>query len=302
MFSENGQFSVFEEEPFCPSSSFTSFISACALIIGMFYSYMLQVSRIIRLGSSRGLSFTYLTLGFLGVVHTLDNIVTLEVGPLRYCCTHEYDHFQCIANSVGIIQVAVQVFSISCIVFSYWMFLPRPIHFVSAATEDGFPVAQPLSITKSKLWRQVTFVLVLNVIWALSSFLVSLTVLRGNIAWASVLGTTASLFAVIQYVPQIVQVFIQKSHGALSIPMMLVQTPGGFLITYIISQLPGTNWSSYIMYLISASLQGTLLMLCLYYVRQERHFGYSQLNQDAIEAETEREAVETLEAETRTAS
>lgn len=53
--------------------------------------------------------------------------------------------------------------------------------------------------------------------------------------------------------------------GALSITAMLMQTPGSFLFCYTIAMSPGTNFTSWITYFVGGCLQGTLLVLCLYY-------------------------------------
>lgn len=53
--------------------------------------------------------------------------------------------------------------------------------------------------------------------------------------------------------------------GALSIPAMMMQTPGSFLLCYTIAMSPGTNFTSWMTYFVGGCLQGTLLMLCIYY-------------------------------------
>lgn len=46
---------------------------------------------------------------------------------------------------------------------------------------------------------------------------------------------------------------------------MLMQTPGSFLFCYTIAMSPGTNFTSWITYFVGGCLQGTLLILCIYY-------------------------------------
>jgi hypothetical protein len=48
--------------------------------------------------------------------------------------------------------------------------------------------------------------------------------------WATFLGVSSTLLAAFQYLPQIVHTFRHKLVGALSIPMMLIQTPGAILM------------------------------------------------------------------------
>jgi hypothetical protein len=63
-------------------------------------------------------------------------------------------------------------------------------------------------------------------------------------AWATFLGVTSAILAAIQYAPQLLHTYRSKLVGALSIPMMMIQTPGGFLMVTSIALRPGTNWTS----------------------------------------------------------
>ena len=54
--------------------------------------------------------------------------------------------------------------------------------------------------------------------------------------------------------------------GSLSIPMMCVQTPGGFLWSAALaSRLGWEGWSAWGIYLITATMQGILLILGLFF-------------------------------------
>lgn len=46
------------------------------------------------------------------------------------------------------------------------------------------------------------------------------------VGWAQAMGYGAMIFAALQYLPQLYTTFKAKTAGALSIPMMLIQTPG----------------------------------------------------------------------------
>lgn len=48
--------------------------------------------------------------------------------------------------------------------------------------------------------------------------------------WATFLGLSSAILAALQYAPQIAHTYRLKLVGALSIPMMLIQTPGGFIM------------------------------------------------------------------------
>ncbi|WAQ89943.1 hypothetical protein PtA15_11A635 [Puccinia triticina] len=81
--------------------------------------------------------------------------------------------------------------------------------------------------------------------------------------WASSSGILSLLLAACQYLPQIKETFQAKLVKALSIPMMLIQTPGSFLFVYSLAIRPGLNWTTWIVYLVTGILQGILLVLCV---------------------------------------
>ena len=63
-------------------------------------------------------------------------------------------------------------------------------------------------------------------------------------SWATFLGVSSALLATVQYAPQLLHTYRMKLVGALSIHMMLIQTPGGVLMVTSIALRKGTNWTS----------------------------------------------------------
>lgn len=56
------------------------------LFAGMFLTYLLQMGKLARKGTSRGLSSQYLVLRTLGRLYALCSIVMLEANTI-HCCT-----------------------------------------------------------------------------------------------------------------------------------------------------------------------------------------------------------------------
>ncbi|KAL0581660.1 hypothetical protein V5O48_000361 [Marasmius crinis-equi] len=81
--------------------------------------------------------------------------------------------------------------------------------------------------------------------------------------WATFLGVSSALLAVVQYLPQIIHTARHKVVGALSIPMMCIQTPGAVLMVLSIALRPSTNWTSWITFAVAGSMQGVLLVMCI---------------------------------------
>lgn len=90
---------------------------------------------------------------------------------------------------------------------------------------------------------------------------------------ANVMGILGAILAMLQYFPQIYTTFTLKHAGSLSIAMMLLQTPGGFVFTASLAAREGTTWSSWLPYLTAATLQGIVLILAVYYEtrNKEKH-------------------------------
>jgi hypothetical protein len=80
--------------------------------------------------------------------------------------------------------------------------------------------------------------------------------------WANILGITATVLAAIQYLPQIWMTWHLGHVGSLSIPMMLIQTPGSFVWSgSLAARLGIEGWSTWGVFLVTGCLQGCLLAM-----------------------------------------
>ena len=91
------------------------------------------------------------------------------------------------------------------------------------------------------------------------------------LAWANTLGILAAGLAAIQYFPQIWTTYNLKHVGSLSIPMMLIQTPGSFVWAgSLAARLGMDGWSTWGVYVVTGCLQGCLLAMGIYFEMQAR--------------------------------
>lgn len=88
--------------------------------------------------------------------------------------------------------------------------------------------------------------------------------------WANFLGVQSTILASIQYIPQLYTTWRLKHVGSLSIPMMCIQTPGSFVWAISLAMREGTRWSSWATYVVTGTLQGALLVMCVMWEIQER--------------------------------
>ncbi|GJJ14587.1 hypothetical protein Clacol_008853 [Clathrus columnatus] len=81
-------------------------------------------------------------------------------------------------------------------------------------------------------------------------------------AWAIFLGVSSSALAVIQYFPQLFKTYRLKLVGAISVPMMCIQSPGAVLMVL-----------SWITYATAGIMQGSLLVMCLIWKTRQARLG-----------------------------
>lgn len=86
-------------------------------------------------------------------------------------------------------------------------------------------------------------------------------------SWAVFNGILAAGLAAVQYIPQIFMTYHLKHVGSLSVPMMCIQTPGGFLFAASLAvRLGWSGWSTWGIFLLTGVMQGILLGMALYYI------------------------------------
>lgn len=91
---------------------------------------------------------------------------------------------------------------------------------------------------------------------------------------ANVLGVMSASLACVQYFPQIWTTYQLGHVGSLSIPMMVIQTPGSFVWAASLAvRLGKEGWSIWGVYLVTGCLQGCLLVMGIYFELQARKAG-----------------------------
>ncbi|CAJ0905062.1 13896_t:CDS:2 [Entrophospora sp. SA101] len=249
------------------------------IALGMLISYLPQVHRIISHKTSEGLSPWFLLLGTTSATCSLFNILLLQYEMIDCCYDPKVSGYDCFANTLGIIQLIIQWTMFTTIFLLYMLYFPpqrkltpyiRHIHFNSPPT------------TYSYEWRASLGVSSIIAVHLIITSVVSLLLLNSGKPednqltklWADGLGIVSMFLASVQYIPQIYRTWKRKSVGALSIPMMLIQTPGSFLFVYTLAIRPGVRWTTWIVFLVTGSLQGILLVMCICWYYRAKRLGY----------------------------
>jgi len=267
---------------------FTAFLTL-GLCCGLVISYAPQHYRIINSGSSMGLSPWFLLLGSTSAAAGMLNMVTLQ-WPIVKCCS-TLPMGACLEISAGIIQVGLQWLLFTIILVLYMIYYPQEMKYEFVDSASDVPGTIKKAPKKRDEW-QISIVLA----WIVAAHFVfvcftTIYLLAGTpfsqndplpervSSWATFLGVSSALLAALEYAPQLKYTFEIKVVGALSIPMMLIQTPGAILMVLSIALRPGTNWTSWITFAVAGIMQGSLLVMCLAWKVRQKRLGVDDFGQ-----------------------
>ncbi|PSR77380.1 hypothetical protein BD289DRAFT_509423 [Coniella lustricola] len=263
---------------------YTNFGISLALLIGILLSYFPQHFRIISRGTSFGLSPYFVLLGTTSATAAFANIIVLPPSRTSIDCCRVISGFACTAGLLGIAQITVQWLCFGLITILFLVYFPK------ATPNTPHPESDP----QPPSYRSAVIVVLICLVFALAIGIASAVVVlqqspHAAWQWANALGITATALASIQYFPQIYTTYKLKSLGSLSIPMMCVQTPGGFLwAASLAARLGWEGWSAWILYVFISTLQGVVLGMGLWYKWKGKGKGQEE-DEEEVEEEVEEE-------------
>ncbi|KAF4635670.1 hypothetical protein G7Y89_g2430 [Cudoniella acicularis] len=228
------------------------------ILLGILVSYLPQHYRIITRGTSEGISPYFILLGTTSGTCAFANILVSPISRADVACCKTISTFECLAGLLGIAQVGIQWFCFTIILLLFLVFFPRG------------PTLPDNESRNQHTWQTAVVVAFLCLLHGLVVILVSaaLILTRPNSlgTWANVLGISATILAAIQYLPQISMTWHLGHVGSLSIPMMLIQTPGSFVWAgSLAARLGVEGWSTWGVFLVTGCLQGCLLFMGISY-------------------------------------
>ncbi|CAN8102479.1 unnamed protein product [Discula destructiva] len=240
---------------------YTNFAISLVLLIGILLSYFPQHYRIISRGTSFGLSPYFVLLGTTSATSAFANIIVLPPSRTAIDCCRIIRGFACMAGLLGVAQITVQWICFTIIMILFLIYFPR----ATPATPDPTPDDK-----SPPSYRSAVIVVLICILYAVALAIASTYIIlaRPGLAWgfADGLGITATALASVQYFPQIYTTWKLRSLGSLSIPMMCVQTPGGFLwAASLAARLGWEGWSAWILYVFISTLQGVVLGMGLWF-------------------------------------
>ncbi|ODQ63551.1 PQ loop repeat protein [Nadsonia fulvescens var. elongata DSM 6958] len=227
--------------------SLTNFTFSLCLALGIFISYLPQHIRIVRRKTSEGISPLFILLGVLSGTSAFFNVLLLSRSVIGCCSSISFGN--CLAATLGVTQVGVQavmmgMILILCVIFTR-----------NQEDANGYHHIQIVSYVCAT-HLVLTSLVSMAIIHYMPQYINS---------WATILGVSAAILTSFQFFPQIITTYKLKHVGSLSMPMMFMQTPGGFAWAASLAAREGTNWSSWITYFTAAFMQGILLVMAVYF-------------------------------------
>lgn len=276
-------------------SAQTETILSILIVIGLVVSYIPQHYRIVSSGSSDGFSPWFLLLGTTSSTSSFLNVLLLQVDVIRCCQIQIFS--QCLINALGIMQIGFQWLMFSILFILFLVYFPasrKYTHYIATFTN-----VQKTRRVTSPEWRSsiaIAYIVMAHLVLcsALSVLFLYRTSGPGRDEmrwWAGFLGLCSMVLALFQYLPQIYTTYSRKTVGALSIPMMCLQTPGSFVFVYTLAIRPGVNPTTWLTFLITGLLQGTLLVLCIIYKLRARRLGIDDFQSTPAVPDAERSNV-----------
>ncbi|KAJ9065509.1 hypothetical protein DSO57_1018815 [Entomophthora muscae] len=244
------------------------------ILFGMFASYLPQHAKIILTKTSAGINPYFLLLGSVSALCNVINIIITQKSAMGCCFSLGFG--LCIESLLGVFQITVQWILFLLVFILFYIYYPEEQRRSTQTSQSPFSHSPaPLSEEWLVSLRVFKAVCIHFFISALVTLLLMGSRQSEHVAmlWAGFNGVFSMALAMVQYVPQIIETWSRKSCGALSIPMMLMQTPGAFLFAYSLASREGTNWTTWITYLVTGSLQGILLFMSISF-----HYQSNQTN------------------------
>ncbi|KAL6235798.1 hypothetical protein BDW75DRAFT_208699 [Aspergillus navahoensis] len=236
-----------------------NFVLSILIVLGILLSYLPQLIRIAALKSSFGISPYFVLLGTTSGTFALANMVSQRQTLQDAACCKDVSGLSCFAGLLGILQVATQLLSFFAILTLFVVFFPQ---------ESSPPLSVPQK--EGPTYRTALVVAFICVVHAVGMLIVTLAIgfkkPSALQSWSDFCGITAAILASIQYFPQIYTTLRLRCVGSLSIPMMCIQTPGALVWAgSLAARLGSKGWSTWGILIVTACLQGTLLVLCVFF-------------------------------------
>ena len=223
------------------------------ILIVVFFTYLPQYVKIIKNKSSSGISEFFLTIGYIGSICSWNNAFVFYYKEWEQC----QGFFNCGNSILGFNQVFIQWL---CFLIFFTLYLiykdkPRGAKIIAIYITSNILVI-PIFIT--------TYLFAKGIV----------NIRAAEIAqdYADVLSILSIIACCLQYIPQIWKTFKQKSPGNFSLIMLLLQSPGTYIWATYLALQKGSNITTWLPLIITATWQLILLIMGFYYTKMQKKY------------------------------
>lgn len=247
----------------------------------IFITYMFQYFNILKNKNVEGISHRTMIIGNISSICTLVNSLIFFFSIFKKC--NDIGYINCINSSLGLYQIICQFI---CYIILYLLFsIYRPsispnennnqeIRSILDDVETGYQNKENISIYKRPAVLSFLCSLCFDIILlSITISLLSTNDWNGNIDnniinFAKAMGIIGSISVVIQYLPQIQRLYINKNPGSVSKITYIFLAIGNIIcFSYLISE-PYSDVTTWISYLIAFVLQLFIFLQIIYYEKR----------------------------------
>ncbi|KAF2104530.1 hypothetical protein NA57DRAFT_51352 [Rhizodiscina lignyota] len=230
------------------------------VVVGTIVSNIPQQYRLARRRSAEGVSSYFLLTSVMSATCGMANITILSLDIFACCKMGRITKAECLSAVTGVVVNCTQWTCMAAILVIWSVVLP--------ITKWEFP-DKPHDTMAHLIWTNVICAVHLVFTFGLFGVLYRFSYHRLT-GYANANGVISAIIAALQYAPQIWRTWTLEHIGSISIPWLIVQTPGGLIAMTALVGRPGTNWTTWLGSIGTFIGQVVLLILCCFYAWRER--------------------------------
>ncbi|OHS97623.1 PQ loop repeat family protein [Tritrichomonas foetus] len=268
-----------------PSKEVLWIIVGAALFFGIFISVIPQIIKLISKRTNYGLNPFFVCMTNFGHFVVLTNIISLHTTD--FIAILQVPFYKAIPTYLTFMNAFILWFAYHPVIYLNLLFFDK----AHRKTEEPSKTRKARFILCSlTIILDIIFVTMISILFGLGfayGFQSSQVQYLGHVC-----GFVAMFVCIFQYFPQFITTCILRDHGSLSLVMLGIQFPGGFLNAFFMCFGQKEHWTSWLSTMAAAAQQMLLFILCLIFkVRNKIKRSSVQTGESIITERGEYEAI-----------
>jgi len=240
-------------------------------LTSIFATYMFQFVKHIRNKSVDGINPHFMLIGNISSVCSFINSLIFYFSVIHEC--FEIDLILCLNKSLGLYQIGSQYLCYLILYLIYAILYRIPVHIMDSETA--------LFLAPHQIKRKRGFIILYYFLAMLGNIVlltITLILLSKNnwhgdqelINYARVFGIIATVAVVLQYLPQIRELYMKKNAKNLSVVTYILLAVGNFISFFYLTMQEASDVTTWISYLVCMLVQCTMIMQIIHYERRRK--------------------------------